>query len=236
MELAVDLHIHSALSPCADNDMTPNNIINMALLKGLDIISVTDHNNASNLPAIHQVAVDKGMMLLPGIEVQTKEEVHILCYFKNAASAVEFGEMVYSRLPDVRIDEKIFGEQLVLDSEDNIIGKLDKLLLSSTDITIDQLFGLAKDFNGICIPAHVDRPSCSIISNLGFIPGNLGIKTVEISKGKTLSSILSNYPYLKNYRVIKSSDAHYLYDICERENFIDPDEYTLTDIFKYLLG
>lgn len=234
MELAVDLHIHSSLSPCADNDMTPNNIINMAILKGLDIISITDHNNAKNLPASHKVALEKGIMLLPGIEVQTREEVHILCYFKKIVSAVEFGNIIYNKLPNIKNNEEVFGKQIILDSNDVEIGRLDKLLLSSADISISELLRLTLEYDGICIPAHVDRTSFSIISNLGFIPDDLNIKTMEISKNETESSFISKFPLLKNYRVIKSSDAHYLSDISERDNLITVQDFTLTNILNYL--
>lgn len=234
MELAVDLHIHSALSPCADNDMTPNNIVNMAVLKGLNLISVTDHNNAKNLPAIWEVAVKCGIMLLPGIEVATKEEAHILCYFKTVDAAVEFGNAIYKILPNIGIDENIFGEQLLFDCNDNITGKLDKLLLSSANISVSSLFDMAKDYDGICIPAHVDRSSCSIISNLGFIPADLNIASVEISSSDSLKPASRIYPLIKNFRTIRSSDAHYLWDILERESFICLDELSMTNIFNYL--
>jgi PHP family Zn ribbon phosphoesterase len=236
MELAADLHIHSALSPCADNDMTPNNIINMAILKGLDLISVTDHNSSFNLPALMHAAVEKGIMFIPGIEVQTKEEVHMLCYFKSIANAVKFGDIIYESLPDIKINESLFGEQLIFDSDDNITGKLDKLLLSSACFTIGDLLSLVDEYEGACIPAHIDRSSFSILSNLGFIPENLNIKAVEVAVKETASFASPLYPLIKGFRTIKSSDAHYLWDISERENFIQLDDLTMTNVFKYLKG
>lgn len=236
MKFAYDLHMHSALSPCADNDMTPNNIVNMALLKGLDIISVTDHNSSSNLPALSKAAVLKGIMFLPGIEVQTKEEIHMLCYFKNTDDAVKFGDIVYSRLPDIRVNEDVFGEQLLFDSNDNITGKKHKLLLSSCDISINQLMDMSWKYGGLCIPAHIDRPSFSILSNLGFIPDNLDIRAVEISREKTASDTSLPYPSIRNMRLIKSSDAHHLWDISERVNFMELEELTKTNLLKYLKG
>jgi len=236
MDFAVDLHMHSALSPCGDNDMTPNNIVNMAILKGIDIISVTDHNSTANLPAFSRIAVENGIMLLPGIEVQTREEIHMLCYFKTVDEAAEFGNIIYSKLPDIKNDEEAFGQQLIVDHLDNTVGKLDKLLLSSANISIDGLSDLVRVFKGVCIPAHVDRSSYSIISNLGFIPDNLGIKTVEISRNATASSVILNFPYLKNLRITRSSDAHYLWDISEKENFISIQYLTLTNVLDYLRG
>lgn len=236
MELASDLHIHSALSPCAEDDMTPNNIINMAILKGLDIISITDHNNTSNLPAFNEVAVENGIMMLPGIEVQTREEVHILCYFKKITNALEFGRIIYSRLPFIKNNEELFGKQLILDKNDAEIGKLEKLLLSSADISVSQLADLTDEFEGVCIPAHVDRSSYSIISNLGFIPESLNFKVVEISKTETQEHMHTLFKLLSNFRMIRSSDAHYLWDISERQNYVSVQEFTLTHILNYLKG
>ncbi|HBM81836.1 MAG TPA: phosphoesterase [Clostridiaceae bacterium] len=236
MKAAYDLHIHSALSPCADDDMTPNNIVNMSIIKGLDIISVTDHNSSFNLQALYNVSVRNGIMLIPGIEVQTKEEVHMLCYFKNVRNAIEFGNIIYENLPDVENDEQLFGKQLIMDDMDNVIGKACKLLLSSADIPIDNLWDIVKSFKGVCIPAHVDRASYSIISNLGFIPSTLNIKTVEISKYEHFESFIEKFPYLKGLRTITSSDAHYLGDIFERQSFMDIDDFTCTAIFNYIKG
>ncbi|HHY78731.1 MAG TPA: PHP domain-containing protein, partial [Clostridiales bacterium] len=161
MKFAYDLHIHSALSPCGDEDMTPNNIVNMALLKGLDLIAVTDHNSGKNLPAVMEVGKRQGLMVVPGIEVQTREEVHILCYFKNLQSALKLDEIIYNCLPDIDNNEEIFGRQLIFDSQDQVIGKIDKLLLSSSALSVNDVFVLTKGLGGICIPAHVDRPAYS---------------------------------------------------------------------------
>lgn len=234
MDFAVDLHIHSALSPCADADMTPNNIVNMAIVKGLDIISVTDHNSASNLFSLSKVAVENGIFFLPGIEVQTREEIHVLCYFKTVQEALEVGAIVYDKLPNIKNDENLFGQQLILDHNDNIAGCLDKLLLSSSDLSLKQLMDITFSYNGVCIPAHIDRNSYSIISNLGFIPKDLNIKTVEVSGKMTASAALAKFQFLKNYRIIKSSDAHNLWDISERENFISIQDLTLTNILEFL--
>lgn len=236
MALFYDLHIHSALSPCGDDDMTPNNIVNMAVIKGLDIIAVTDHNSANNLHAIHEVAKKSGIMLIPGLEVQTREEAHMLCYFKTLDSATTFGSIIYNSLPYIKNNPDIFGNQHIFDGSDNITGCVEKLLLSSSDFSIAGLMELVEQFGGACIPAHIDRPSYSIISNLGFIPESLNIKTVEISSAMTPASSISKFPYIKGMNIIKSSDAHYLPDISERENSLPVDELTMSGIFDYLEG
>jgi len=234
MEFAVDFHIHSALSPCGDEDMTPGNIVNMSLLKGLDIIAVTDHNSCANLPAVMELARENGLMVIPGMEVQSKEEVHIVCLFKRLESAMKFAEIVYNSLPDIVNNEDVFGRQLIFNSKDEIIGKEDKLLLSSTVLSVNDIFVLVRGLGGICIPAHVDRPGFSIIANLGFIPPNLRVKTIEISKRTAPEAALKKYPLLGKFQYIVSSDAHYLQDISEREFFIELDCLSVSELFEKL--
>lgn len=230
----MDFHIHSALSPCGDEDMTPNNIVNMALLKGLDIIAVTDHNACHNLPAIMEVAMANGLMVIPGMEVQTKEEVHILCLFKRMEAAMKFGEIVYNCLPGIKANEELFGRQLIMDADDHIIGKVDKLLLSSTALSVNDVFVLVRGLGGICIPAHIDRSGFSIMTNLGFVPPALKVKTIEISKKNTPEQTFKKYPFLRKYQYIISSDAHYLQDINEREFFVELEYLSLSALFKKL--
>ena len=234
MEFAVDFHIHSALSPCGDEDMTPNNIVGMALLKGLDMIAVTDHNSCANLPAIMEVARQNGLMVIPGMEVQTKEEVHIVCLFKKMEGAMKFAEIVYNSLPNIKNTDEVFGRQLILNAEDEIIGREEKLLLSSTALSVNDVFVLVRGLGGICIPAHVDRPGFSIIANLGFIPPNLKVKTIEISKKTAPLAAFKKYPFLNKFNHIISSDAHYLQDINEREFFIDLDCLSVSELFDKL--
>ena len=234
MKFAVDLHVHTALSPCADDDMTPNNIVNMALLKGLDLIAITDHNSCANVAAVIEAGRNKGLMVIPGIEVQSKEEVHLICLFKKLEKALEFGGLIYSSLSNIPNNEDLFGKQLMMDAADNIIGKLEKLLLSSSTYSINEIFELVSKHGGICIPAHVDRLSYSIISNLGFIPPNLKVDAVEISKNSTLESALEKMPFIKCYNHIISSDAHYLWDINEREYFVEMEYISVSQLFEAL--
>ncbi len=234
MEFAIDFHIHSALSPCADEEMTPNNIVNMALLKHLDIIAVTDHNSCRNIPAIMEVGKNNGLAVIPGMEVQTKEEVHIICLFKRLEAAQKFEEIVYNSLPEIQNNEELFGTQLIMDERDNITGKVEKLLLSSTCLSVNDVFILVRGLGGICIPAHVDRNSYSIITNLGFIPPSLKVKTIEFSKKNSPENILKRYSFLKKYNYIVSSDAHFLWDISEREFFLNMEYLSISEIFDKL--
>lgn len=219
MKYYYDLHIHTALSPCADNDMTPNNIVNMALLKGLDVIAVTDHNSAMNVEAVYKVGLKKGLIVVPGIEVETKEEVHILCYFYNLQDCLKFGEIINNFMIKIKNNSTVFGNQFIINEEDEIIGEVDNLLISSSNLSINDVFEYMRD-KGVAVPAHVDRTSFGIISNLGFIPDMNNLKSIELSKNMKKEKFFSIYPEYKKYNVISSSDAHYLGNISEKEEFL----------------
>lgn len=227
MRFYYDLHIHSDLSPCGNTEMTPNNIVNMASIKGLNIISVTDHNSIRNYPAIKSVGDKLGIEVIPGIEVTTKEEVHVLCYFRKCSDAFNFGELIYESLPDIKNIPRIFGEQNIYNSEDEVIGKLDKLLINATSYTIDEIFDLAKKNNGISVPAHINKKSNSILGVLGFIPIKLNMDFIEVFQKSSINEKL-----IKNYIILKNSDAHQLVDISESKNSVELDN--IEGIYDYL--
>lgn len=207
MTAAYDLHIHSCLSPCASNDMTPANIAGMAHIKRLSIISLTDHNSGCNLKAMAEAALAYGIMFIPGIEVTTREEVHILTYFSELQPAIQFGETIYGSLPDIKNRPEIFGEQIII-HKDNKSGTLDKLLLQASSYSLDDIVEMVKCNGGCAVPAHINRDSFSILSNLGFIPDNL-FSCVEIAEG------LPCPPIDAVYKILHSSDAHDLGSISE---------------------
>ncbi|MBP5734001.1 MAG: PHP domain-containing protein, partial [Lachnospiraceae bacterium] len=157
MKYAVDLHMHSCLSPCGDMDMTPNNIVNMCKLKGLDMIAVTDHNTAKQLPVIQKVADYVGVALLPGMELTTKEEAHMLAYFRTVEEAVDFSDYIYTHLPPIKNKPKLFGVQAYMDEDDEIIAEEERLLITALDLSIDELFGEITNRGGLAIPAHINR-------------------------------------------------------------------------------
>ncbi|PKM59564.1 MAG: histidinol-phosphatase [Firmicutes bacterium HGW-Firmicutes-4] len=234
--VAIDLHIHSILSPCGEEEMTPNNIVNMALIKELDFIAVTDHNTAKNLPAVMAVAKELGggICILPGIEVTTKEEAHILAYLPTLEAAMELDQIIYEHLPEVMNEKELFGPQYVMDEHDNIIGEVDKLLISATDIGVDRLWDLVTALGGILVPAHIDRKSYSLIASLGFIPLELNIKTCEVSKKETFDNVLKNFRFFKDYQFIHGSDAHQLEDMAEREYFLELPDMQRQTLIRYL--
>ena len=229
MKLYYDLHIHSALSPCGDIDMTPNNIVNMSIIKGLDVISVTDHNSCGIVRAVMEAAGDK-LLVIPGMEVESSEEVHVVCYFADILDAETMWQEVKEHMPKIKNKEEIFGEQLYMDSEDNIIAKEENLLVTATDLDIFEIVNLAKKYNGVAVPAHIDRSSYSVLSNLGFMPPDLDVGCIEITPKNRLK-MENDY---KNYKILSNSDAHYLENISEPEFFIDVMAKNTQNIVEYL--
>lgn len=230
MKYYYDLHIHSDLSPCAESEMTPNNIVNMAILKNLDIIAVTDHNSACNLKAIEKIALAKKILLIPAIEVESKEGVHLLCYFHTVEIAIEFSKIIYNSLPEIKVN-KIFGEQNIIDSNDEIVGNVDKLLISSSMYSINEIFERVNLYKGIMICAHIFRKSNGVLSSLGFLPNDMSIKTLEINTENKLKK-----EYENKYNCICNSDAHRLIDIHESIYSMDLESKTIESVIKWLMG
>ncbi|MDF2985856.1 MAG: hypothetical protein K0R50_1366 [Eubacterium sp.] len=235
LRLAYDLHIHTALSPCADNDMTPNNIVNMSILKGLDVIAITDHNSCANVEACTAAAADKQLLVIPGMEVETAEEIHVICLFPDFGKAMEMQNWIYSRLPAYKNNEGVFGSQLIMDWQDNIIRKEDRLLLVSATITINEVFRIVnQQLKGLAVPAHIDRQANSLISSFGVIPEDIDISCVEIRNRSREALLEEHHPKLKNINKIYSSDAHYLGNISERQNFVEVDEINAEGVLRAL--
>lgn len=230
MQVYYDLHIHSALSPCADDDMTPNNIVNMAKLKGLDVIAVSDHNCAENVEAVARVAKEAGLLFIPAVEMTTIEEVHLLVFFEVPLDAQHFGNEIYCKLPNIPNKPDYFGRQLMLDQNDQTIGTVEKMLISALPYNLEESCALARDYGGYVIPAHINKRSNSMLANLGFFPPNLSFKTIEIVKGLEINSNVSRF------KKIYSSDAHCLWQIAERENYLEVEEMNVRTILQKLCG
>ena len=167
-KVVYDLHTHSALSPCGDNDMTVNNMLHMAVLNGIQVMAITDHNSCKNCPAAMEVAKGLPIDLIPGMELCTSEEVHIICLFPALESAMAFDDYVHDHLPPVKNRPEIFGEQRILNAADEIVGYEPYLLINATTISIEETVPLVRRFGGICYPAHIDKSSTSVFSNLGY--------------------------------------------------------------------
>ena len=211
MNLFADLHIHSCLSPCGDNDMTPANILGMAAVKGLDAVAIADHNAARNLPAAQTVADAYGLLLVPAIEITTREEVHLLGYFPDVPTAVAFGAMLKEHLPTKKNKPSFFGEQLVMDEDDQVIDTEDALLIGATDLSLEECAAKVRDVGGVPVPAHINRGNNGLLINLGFMPPAPAFTTVEVWR-----DLPCPLEPLENKHVLHSSDAHYLGDIQEQ--------------------
>jgi predicted metal-dependent phosphoesterase TrpH len=211
--------------------MTPNNIVNMSALKGLDIIAVTDHNHCGNVAPVCELANAQGILCIPGMEVQTREEVHVLCYFETLEHMQAFFEIFDTYRLCLPNRPDYFGEQYLMDTTDSIIDTYAYTLITSMDLSFEALIALVKQHGGIAIPAHVNKGSNSILANLGFMPKSADIRTVEIYKGAPLPpGIFDHYVQLFN------SDAHALAAISEPEYYLEVDEKTAAAVFKCLRG
>lgn len=229
MSFYYDLHIHSALSPCGDEDMTPNNIVNMSYIKGLDVIAITDHNSCRNARAVMTAGEGK-VKVIPGMEVTTSEEVHALCYFSDIDAAEDMGEFIHQHMQGVKNDPEIFGRQLVMDKDDEVIGEEENLLVNAVNLDIYEVAAAVKVRGGLFVPAHIDKSSYSITSNLGFLPPDLGVDGLEITE-RGLEQYSEIY---KGYGLLTSSDAHYLESICEQNRELNKNDKLAQKILEFL--
>lgn len=218
-----DLHIHSCLSPCGDDDSTPDSIAGMGELNGLDIMALTDHNTCKNCPAFFESALRHGILPIAGMELTTAEDIHAVCLFPNLEAAMDFSGEIEKRRILIKNRTDIFGNQLVLDSEDNIIGCEEYLLSNATTVSLDAAPSLVESFGGICYPAHIDRESNGVIAVLGAFPESPKFHFAEVHnrEKKDEYSLLSG---ISKDKLIISSDAHYLWDIKEKNEFFLLDE------------
>lgn len=224
-----DLHIHSCLSPCADDEMTPHNIMGMASIKGLEMIAITDHNTTRNLASFLALEEDYGVQILPGIEVTTKEEVHILGYFYTIEDAIQAGEKFLQSLPPKKNMPEIFGNQYLIDSEDNIIGELDALLIGNTRNSLEETVSIIREHRGVAVPAHINRGNNGLLINQGFIPDSLKFSAIEYARHLPV-----DYSILKNKHLLISSDAHQLGALLEQEFALPKYIHTKKDLLNWL--
>ncbi len=206
MLIKADLHIHTCLSPCGSLEMSPSAIAAALKKAGIDLASIADHNSALNCPAFADSCAREGIWPLFGLEVTSMEEAHLLCLFEKPDAALDFGEFIYKNLPDIPNNPEIFGDQVYVDSEDNILGEVEKYLGNATTLSIDEIRDEALSRSALFIPAHIDKPVFSVISQLGFLPE-------ENYTALEVFSPASEAVYEGKYALITSSDAHYLDDI-----------------------
>ncbi len=219
-----DLHIHSCLSPCGDDDMTPANIAGMASLKGLTLLALTDHNTTKNCPAFFKACRRHGIVPVGGMELTVAEDIHLLCLFRTLEAAMAFGRRVDEYKVPVENRPDIFGRQNIVDEDDNTVGEENYLLLNATTLSLTEGTALCREMGGVCYPAHIDRTSNGAVAILGTFPDWEGYTAYEISGHGSKTDEEGKFPCLKAMRCVKSSDAHYLWDISEAENFLEIDD------------
>lgn len=225
--LSYDLHIHSCLSPCGDNDMTPPNIVNMAAIKGLEVIAITDHNSTRNVRAAVEAARELPLVVVPGMEVSVAEEFHMVCLFPDCDSAEAAGLAIEDLLPPLDNDPGIFGDQLIMGPCEEPRGEVSTLLINATSLSVDRLPQFVAGFGGICYPAHIDRSSFSILATFGMLPEVPAFHRLEVAHPDVFFADPARDFYRRDYQIITSSDAHRLGDIAEPQRFLDPNQWPM---------
>ncbi len=206
-----ELHIHTVLSPCADVEMIPPLIIQEALERGINLLGITDHNATANIQSVIKAAEGTGIHVFPGMELQTSEDIHVLCLFDTLEQAQEMQTHVDAALPEIANRPDFFGEQFVVDETGDFIRREEKLLISSTTISLQSACGIVKQLNGLLIPAHVNRKAFGLLPTLGFIPEELkDHRVMEISRHITPENAVATYPSLKDRVLTQGGDVHRL--------------------------
>lgn len=228
MSAFCDLHLHSCLSPCADDDMTPWNMVGMAKIKGLDVIAITDHNAVLNAEDAMAAGQEYGVAVIPGMEITSREEVHMLAYFYTLEDALRAGEEVYEHLPQIHNEPMLFGNQIIMKDGDTPSGTLDKLLINATDLSVDEVCALVRRHGGIPLPAHINRGSNGMIGALGLMPFLPEYPVVEVYKAIPCPAYATKGRFL-----LHSSDAHHLEDIQEQVFELDCEP-TVEGVLGYI--
>ncbi|HWQ45795.1 MAG TPA: PHP domain-containing protein [Longilinea sp.] len=215
-----EIHIHTVLSPCAAVEMIPPLIIETAVDQGINLIAITDHNATANVEAVMKAAVGTNVSVLGGMEIQTREEVHVICLFPGLDQVNAWQKMVDQALPDLPNNVEFFGEQFVVDQTGDFIRSEPRLLSTSTSLSIEDAYERVHALGGLFIPAHVNRKAYGLIANLGFIPPNIIPDAVEISRHLPVSDAVKNFPQLSAYPIIQSGDVHQLDEFLGYNEFL----------------
>ncbi len=219
-----DFHLHSCLSPCGDNDMTPNNIAGMGTLCGLQIMALTDHNTAKNCPAFFEAAQKQGIVPVAGMELTAAEDIHLVCLFETLDAAMAFDRDLQEKRMLVPNRPDIFGDQIIMNGQDEEIGREPYLLPNATALDVQNALSFVREYGGVCYPAHIDRPANGIIAVLGDFPAEPRFSCAEIHDPDKFAEYRERYPALHGKRLISGSDAHYLWDIREKCCFLEIED------------
>jgi PHP family Zn ribbon phosphoesterase len=207
-----DLHIHSCLSPCGDEAMRPRALVNKALTKGLDMIAICDHNSAENTAAFIRAGDERGLKVLPGIEVTSREEIHLIALFDIPEDCTALQNLIYQNLPGENVEE-VFGPQTVVNERDETVGVNRRMLIGATLLPLEQIVSMVGSLRGVTIASHIDRQAFSLLGQLGFIPEGLSLDGLEISARTSKEEAQKRFYAYRHYSFVRFSDAHYLEDI-----------------------
>ncbi|MEA5005303.1 MAG: PHP domain-containing protein [Rikenellaceae bacterium] len=221
--IKADLHIHTILSPCGDIEMTPSFIIKQAKEKGINIIAITDHNSTRQCEEVVRIGKREGVSVLCGAEITTREEVHVLALVDYSARTL-LQEWIDAYIPQIPNNEEYFGYQLVVNEMEEVLYQEPNLLISALNRSIDQTEEFVHSIGGLFIPAHIDKPQNSLISQLGFVPPGLKADALELSSKSNPQELLRKCGWLKDYCFLHSSDAHYPSDFGDVFTFFDIEE------------
>jgi PHP family Zn ribbon phosphoesterase len=217
--------------------MSPREVVNAALRQGLDLIAVCDHNSAENVLAVRKAGERNGLMVLGGMEVASAEEAHILVYFDDDDDLLGFQEIIYRHLSG-KNDEHTFGLQVIADDEDGVSGFCDRLLIAATSLPAEKIVEAARSFKGgsLVIAAHVDREAFSLVGQLGFIPPQLGLDALEVSRRVTVAEAKKRFPDCSKYPLVTGSDAHKPDEVGSRYTRFTIEKGSISEIKKALAG
>jgi predicted metal-dependent phosphoesterase TrpH len=215
--------------------MVPTLIVGEAKKKNLDVIAICDHNSAENVSAVKKAGAREGIAVIGGIEITSREEAHVLALFEKEADLRHVEGIIYEHLPG-KNDQDYFGEQLIVDEDDKIVGINDRLLIGATTLLVEQVVDIVHQSGGIAIASHVDREAFSIIGQLGFIPDGLNIDGLEISARNSLEEVETRLPQVKEFPIVSFSDAHYLEDIGKTHTSFFTENVSIDELSKALLN
>ena len=231
-----DLHNHTVLSPCGDLEMSPVNIVDRAARKGLDIIAVTDHNHTGHAKLTRKLGEKRGVWVVYGAEVTTREEVHCLTFFDTDDQLDQFQQFIDDFQPSIPNDISLLGHQVIVDADEQIISELQKSLYPALNKGIDEIAGFVHSLGGLFVPAHVDRKMNGLYSQLGFMPDDLKPDAVEIFRRTRRKEAIKQHPELKKFQLLKSSDAHFIQDIGRCTSTLVMQERNFTELRMALRG
>ncbi len=224
-----DLHIHSCLSPCGDEEMKPKAVVERAMAVGLDMIAICDHNSAENLMAFIETGKKQGLAVLPGMEVASREEIHLIALFNRPEDCLTLQDWIYQHLPG-KNEEDIFGPQMIINEKSEMVGHSEKLLIGATLLSFEQIVSFVGTLQGVAIASHIDRQAFSLIGQLGFIPEGISLDGLEISSRTTMEEARSRFRSYQHVAFVRFSDAHHLEEIGKASTQFLLEERTSSEI------